>query len=274
MVASLKEEPAAVEACIASPEARYRGLENQLYRVEIHNGGVMSSGKSTEGNPEEPDRSPAEPDKAGAGGPTFKWSRENGSVVFPVESGLDTDGDFLTATLRHLGRDPRSGLVEGDWVEWVDEDIVLTHAARPLLRVVRVEPSTRRVTLTRPKGGDIARTDEKKRPFLRRWDQKSKRGQALREGAVPIAEGQLIPLEDGIMVQFKSNGARYRTGDYWLIPARTATGGIEWPRNRELPPSGVEHGYAPLAAIFFDPQKSKVIDFRMHFKAAGIPVAP
>ena len=44
----------------------------------------------------------------------------------------------------------------------------------------------------------------------------------------------------------------YRTGDYWLIPARTATGDVEWPRNDKkepiaVEPHGVEHHYAPLA---------------------------
>jgi len=41
----------------------------------------------------------------------------------------------------------------------------------------------------------------------------------------------------------------YRTGDYWLIPARTATGNVEWPDGKALPPKGVDHHYAPLARI-------------------------
>src|SRR5207302_915942 len=45
--------------CILPPESGYRSLENQLYRVEIHRPG-------------------------GFGTATFKWSRENGSVVTAV----------------------------------------------------------------------------------------------------------------------------------------------------------------------------------------------
>jgi hypothetical protein len=35
-----------------------------------------------------------------------------------------------------------------------------------------------------------------------------------------------IDLEDGIQIQFLTGG-KYPTGDYWLIPARVATGDVE-----------------------------------------------
>ena len=47
----------------------------------------------------------------------------------------------------------------------------------------------------------------------------------------------------------------YQTGDYWLIPGRTATGDVEWPGPVATPlplslsPQGVEHHYAPLCNI-------------------------
>jgi hypothetical protein len=64
-----------------------------------------------------------------------------------------------------------------------------------------------------------------------------------------------VALEDGIEVQF-SQGS-YRTGDYWLIPARTATGDVEWPRSKDgtpeaQPPLGIEHHYCRLAIIALD----------------------
>ncbi|MGH6838265.1 MAG: DUF6519 domain-containing protein [Methylocella sp.] len=46
--------------CVLPPKSRYRGLENHLYRIEVH----------TSGNTADANRVP-----------TFKWSRENGSVV-------------------------------------------------------------------------------------------------------------------------------------------------------------------------------------------------
>ena len=50
----------------------------------------------------------------------------------------------------------------------------------------------------------------------------------------------------------------YRTGDYWLIPARTATRDVEWPRqeggDEPLPqaPHGVYHHFCRLALLNFD----------------------
>ena len=62
---------------------------------------------------------------------------------------------------------------------------------------------------------------------------------------------------DGVEIQFVDPPhSVYRTGDYWLIPARVATGDVEWPyesapdstEKRPLAklPDGVTHHYAPL----------------------------
>jgi hypothetical protein len=61
-----------------------------------------------------------------------------------------------------------------------------------------------------------------------------------------------LNLEDGIQIRFQA-GATYRTGDDWLIPARTETGDVIWPGDASNPvalaPHGVKHRYAPLAII-------------------------
>src|SRR5439155_8932477 len=94
-------------------------------------------------------------------------------------------------------------------------------------------------------------------------------------GGVVLEEGNWFTLEDGIQIHFqvgdKKNPAIYRSGDYWLIPARTATGDIEWLRkgNEPMPlfPHGVEHHYAPLAIITLDgSQVTKNTDLRYTFK--------
>jgi uncharacterized protein DUF6519 len=41
----------------------------------------------------------------------------------------------------------------------------------------------------------------------------------------------LLNLEDDIQIQVQPK-ATYRTGDYWMIPARVATG-VEWPKLRD-----------------------------------------
>ena len=103
-----------------------------------------------------------------------------------------------------------------------------------------------------------------KHPLLRRWDHKAKASQEdgleLCDGAALVKEGKLdtewLRLEQGVYVQFQkpdSEASQYRTGDYWLIPARTATGDVEWPgpvgEPAPMPPHGVEHHYAPLWII-------------------------
>ncbi|HSE38016.1 MAG TPA: DUF6519 domain-containing protein [Blastocatellia bacterium] len=230
------------EPCLISPESRYRGAENQLYRVEIHHGGI--------GMP--PDAAAnANVDKTKVA--TFKWSRENGSVIFPI-----THMEGNVVTLRDLGRESRFGLRPNDWVEIVDDDYVLQNRAEPLLQIDTIERDSMRVTLKTTPAAQVG-TDSTKHPLLRRWDQPSKAIMVV-ETAGDYDSDWIFTLEDGIQIQFsgaeQSGGggtpapASYRTGDYWLIPARVATGDVEWPGPPGIPqarpPHGVEHGFAPL----------------------------
>ena len=188
-------------------------------------------------------------------GPTFKWSRENASVIFPIRL-IDSN----TVTVENLGWDERFGLEVGDWVEVVDDVYDLHRRADPLLRVAGIDPIRMRVTL------DNAPTLGRHppwHPFLRRWDQRAEHGVALREGCIPIVPDRWIDLEDGVQVRFIRHRS-YRTGDYWLIPARTTTGEIEWPREDGTPeclrPQGILHHYAPLARILVDEGEVEILD--------------
>ena len=49
-----------------------------------------------------------------------------------------------------------------------------------------------------------------------------------------VAANSPIELEDGVQVEI--DGGTFGGGDYWLIPARTLTGKVEWPGTR-LPPA-------------------------------------
>jgi hypothetical protein len=240
------------DPCITSPDARYRGAENQLYRVEIHNGGVKWDGKIDE------DGSPSGNVKEAA---TFKWSRENGSVTFRIVAKPTTgdNGNTTTVTLENLGRDQRFGLAEGDWVEIVDDDYTLQTRAESLLQVKSIDRDQMTVTLDGTPESKVG-AEPTKHPLLRRWDQKksdpTKGWPTLQAGVALVQESTgtdgWLTLEDGVQIQFQTGG-NYRTGDYWLIPARTATGDVEWPgpvsNPDALPPHGVEHHYAPLAII-------------------------
>jgi hypothetical protein len=240
------------DACVIDPAARYRGAENQLYRVEIHRGGTARRPDDT------------------AGGATFKWSRENGSVAFPVTSlAEDAQAGETTVGLATLGRDRRLGLAQESWVEIVDDGYVLRGRVEPLHQVERIDRDELEVVLS---GVGPAKTgqDLAQHPLLHRWDHDASDASTSDEGVLLVteadtAEAGWIELEDGVMVQFPGSTdpaqpTEYRTGDYWLIPARTATGDVIWPRRQvgqqleweARPPHGVEHHYAPLAIASMD----------------------
>jgi predicted flap endonuclease-1-like 5' DNA nuclease len=216
------------DPCIIAPESQYRGAENQLYRVEIHNPGTATDPKVRA---------------------SFKWSRENGSVVFGLRS---LQGSI--ATLASLGPNDHRGLKEGHWVEVVDDYSELRAAPRRLLQVAAVDRVGYQVTLTAPQGITLPVFDEASttHPLLRRWDQPS--------DVIPVQEGKWIDLEDGVQIWFEPSGD-YKTGDHWLIPARTAIADVLWPDEagpdgtavpKAMPPNGIAHHYAPLARISLD----------------------
>lgn len=260
--------------CTIAPQSRYRGAENQLYRVEIHRGG--------EGVPAA-DASNPKGDRGKFA--TFKWSRENASIALPIRK---IEG--ATVTLASLGRDDRSSLQVDDWVEVVDDDLALRGQPGPLFQVDTIEPLDMTVTLKSPDDANPPAYDEDStsHPLLRRWDHQKREGTLdkggveLNQGAIILTNGDVtndtnwITLEDGVQVQFSAAG-RYRSGDYWLIPARTATGDVEWPKMKKpnsdeliaapVKPHGIEHHYAPLAGVFLSPANAvKVEDLRHKLK--------
>jgi hypothetical protein len=255
--ARAKQTESPNDPCLIQPNARYRGAENQLYRVEIHTGS-----QDTDGHPTPP---------------TFKWSRENASVIFPILT-IAPDATTTTVTLATLGRDDCLGLKMNDWVEIVDDTYTLQNRAEPLLQVSSIDRDTMTVRLTGRTDISI-NTAPSNHPLLRRWDYKEKKnsdrklyGQSLTLGedkALKIVENDgedtenWLTLEEDVQIQFPTplTGQpknQYRTGDYWLIPARTVNGDVEWPTEKgadgkaissAMPPHGVEHHYAPLAVI-------------------------
>ncbi len=253
-----RPERADEDPCLVAPDARYRGPENQLYRVEIHDGGSAQEA-------------------------TFKWSRDNGSVVFPVD-GLD--GTWVD--LASLGSDDKLDLNVGDRVEFVDSAYASRLEPLPLLRVEELDLPGRRVRLSGEPAQGVGRRPELN-PYLRRWDHRDGHrrpsgtagggrgaGAGVQHGAVRVEEGRWLPLEDGVEVYFAKGGS-YRTGDFWCAAARTATGGVEWPMDtarRPLlqAPLGVARHHAPLALITGE-QGS--VDLRLAFGplAGAIPAA-
>ena len=260
--------------CNIKPEAQYRGLENQLYRVEIQRGGIGWDGKADK-------EKPAGNAKTAA---TFKWSRDNASINIPI---ISLQGD--TVVLAHLGRDTSRGLQVDDWVEIVGDDLALQGQPGPLRRVKSVNPDELIITLSEgvdqsyEQGGTL-------HPVLRRWDQQRSDG-ASADNLLLVREGtgddlNWIELEDGVQIQFAPSGdtknpSSYRAGDYWLIPARVATGDVIWPKEKDstgkkvgqaVPPHGTDHHYAPIAVISSDGSQKIVLQDDLRRKFAPLAV--
>jgi hypothetical protein len=211
--------------CEPPPSAGFTRLENQLYRVEIH--------RDSEG-----------------GTPTFKWSRENGSIVTDVRS-FDANNWI---TVGSMGRDEELGFARDQWVELVNDFSELNTDGTvrgQLTTIIDVNPGKNAIRLA----DAAADTALPRHPRLRRWDMVTKGppdNVTVTTNGITVQPGVEVPLEDGISVTFSAG--TYHDGDYWLIPARTATGDIEWPTDGggvalPQPPAGVKHSYCRLGYV-------------------------
>jgi hypothetical protein len=210
------------ELCALSPDAGYRGLENQLYRVEIHSGGTLG-------------------DNGTAALPTFVWSRDNGSVVFPIVRRADQ-----VVTVTSFGRgDDRYALDLGDWVELVDDASVMNRQPAALRQVTHIDPLALQVMLDAVPP-DATGSKPELHPLLRRWDQQPTSRQLGADNAIQVG-ATAFALEDGIEATFGAGS--FRTGDFWVFPARVETGQIEWLPRVARPPDGIRRSYVPLAYI-------------------------
>jgi hypothetical protein len=220
--AAARAEPEAAPEteCSMTPGAGYRSLLNQLYCLVIHNGGNESVA-------------------------TYKWSRENGSIA---SLWLSQDGNDLR--VEPQGRDPHRLFRPNGWVELIDRERELREEPGTLVRLTNVRDNVLTIdpnTATGPVDFSAFQTF----PRVRRWESAG----ALPLNNAPNADG-FSPLEYGVQARFAAG--TYRTGDYWMIPARTATGDVEWPRDANTnnallqPRHGVHHHFARLALLSFD----------------------
>lgn len=235
-----KGPPSKENPCLIPPSAGYRGLENQLYRVQIHKGGGLNEA-------------------------TFKWSRENASVATNVTA-INADGDELTVV--STGRDAVLSFRDGDWVEVTDEATELSGEPGQLRKIAGggVNRDARTVKLTTPLVGFSGGTlDEKRRTIVRRWDQAGRvfdeDGNLLKDlegagssGDIPLPKvAAAVLLENGIRVSFKlvpgegESDATFHSGDYWVFAARSADATVE--ELVDAPPRGLHHHYTRLATV-------------------------
>lgn len=217
-------------------DSRYRRLENQLYRVEIHDPGKV-------------------------GRATFKWSRDNGSVVSLIEPSDSLKKHIIT--IRKSAQDAWATSKSGQWIEFLDEERELKGEPGRLARLNRV--SGNKIEFD---GASLVGQAIQKPTKVRRWDHMTK------EASIPTRT-EWIELEAGIKVQFDSK-SEYKTGDYWLIPARAATNDIEWPNdqaadlNKRQPLAqaalGIDHDYCLLAAVEVADGKFRPLDKEQDYR--------
>ncbi|MFZ2973484.1 MAG: DUF6519 domain-containing protein [Ferribacterium limneticum] len=210
--------------CQLPPEAGYRLLENHLYRVEIHD------------------------DASVTGKARYKWSRDNGSLASRVVRWLNDPiaNEFEVAS---IGRDDVLAITAGCWVEFYDDTHELLGQPGPLVPVIRTEGNVVTVDLTKLIGHALDQAMFPRNPRVRRWDGVAE----ISTSAINSATGWEELAQDGIELKFSPGS--YRIGDYWLIPARTATAAIEWPLENNKPaflsPAGVLRAFARLALLEF-----------------------
>ncbi len=237
----LSSRPAAPETadtpCELGESGGYLGLENRLYRIEIHDGGSLDSPGTGEGT------------GTGTGsGPTFKWSRDNASHAYAIEAFIEeTGGQVFQVRLNQPGKDNYLKIKQGDYVEISSEESDLdTTTAGIMAKVDGVDETL--ITLDT----DVGSFKDQSLPKLRRWDISNHRTEGLTE----IAGGPVFQLEDGVEIEF--SGSEFRTGDYWVFSARTLTGTLE--ELDKARPYGVEHHYCRLALVHWQDGDSPVIE--------------
>jgi Family of unknown function (DUF6519) len=228
------------DPCTVPPTGGYRGTENRLYRVEIHDPGPLGTA-------------------------TFTWSRDNGSIAFAV-TGLDTARTKLNVT--RVGRDSVARISIGDWVEVTDDWRELNGLPGELRKVAGVDDGDETITLASAlPAGAFDPLDPDRHTRVTRWDQS---GVAVDAAGgvvqVPAAAGTAIVLEDGVQISFDDDpdGGSFHVGDYWVFAARTADASVE--ELVDAPPRGILHHFCRLAVVTFP---STVIDCRTFWPPDG-----
>ena len=222
--------PVPPDPCEPTAQGGYQGPDNRFYRIEVHEGGPLGTA-------------------------TFKWSRDNGSVVAAIEQ-------FKTVTeivVKSLGRDDTLKFKAGDFVEVTDDATDLSGLPGTIAKIT-VDEASRTLTLNTPIP-DAVRLATGRHPKVRRWD----------GGDAQLITAAAIDLEAGLKVQFGSTGTDFRPGDYWTFAARVVDGSIDPDSIKNAPtrPMGVHHVFCNLALITWtragDTVTARVEDCRLVF---------
>jgi hypothetical protein len=231
MEARAKPSPESQDRCSLYETAGYMRLENQLYRIEVHESGDLATAK-------------------------FKWSRENGSVVSRITK-YESEHPVVKLVIAKRGKDEQLDFKTGDWAE-ITDDLNELHGLPGSLAKLEVDDTTIICSNVIGKSIGEANYPLSRNPKIRRWE--SIGDNPLIDSDTPKDSEGYIELEYG--VQVKLGNGYYRTGDYWLVPARTRQGKVEWPTGSNDKPialghAGIVHHYAPLALLEYNKNNKK-----------------
>ncbi|MFC5175302.1 DUF6519 domain-containing protein [Nocardioides taihuensis] len=230
LMAARAEPPSgSTDLCRPTPAGGYVGLENQLYRVHVHD--------------------------LEAGRPVVLWSRENASVATTWISSVATD----TLQVASIGKDAVLGFQPGDWVELFDDACVLEARGGTLVRLLDARED-RLVLDVATATGSTAITDFPRNPQVRRWDS---------PGAVTVSGDDWVELENGVQVRFPSGGTFHRHDYWLVparsvladVDWPRDSGG----EPLALPASGVRHDTGRLAIVTRSASGLSVADCRELF---------
>jgi Family of unknown function (DUF6519)/Malectin domain len=236
------------DPCQVPTGSGYKGLENQLYRVEIHQGSSATANAS------------------------FKWSRDGATVATLVTQITAPD----TLIVQSVGKDDVLRFNPLDWIEITDDVQELAGLPGEVYQVKTVEDATLTVTLQTPLANSTdypvdssGNTVPARHTRIRRWDQSGKvldsngniywdldspANSSVPVGTIPLPPaGTALVLESGVTVSFSLDpnitDGIYASRDYWAFAARTADGTVE--KLTLAPPRGIRHHYTQLAVVTF-----------------------
>lgn len=215
------------DTCLVPTEGGYRALENRLYRVEVQEGGDFDTA-------------------------TFKWARHNASIETAVN---EISGTELVVAQSQWDENRRFN--QDDWVEVTDDVRELAGLAGEIRLISAIDYASNTITLNAALPAvdfpvlPTNATEPDRHTRIKRWDQKNDVDETT--GLLTISNTPFY-LEAGIQISFSLDtdaalSGNFKTGDYWLFYARSATASIEI--LDEAPPRGSHHHYARLALLNF-----------------------
>jgi ABC-type branched-subunit amino acid transport system substrate-binding protein len=243
--ARVEENQETPQECEIPPAVGYSGLDNLLYRVEIHsvNDELI----------------------------TYSWSKYNKSGVAKVD--IIENGNKDEINLKFLDEGSKSVFKDANWVELTNNRRELQGLPGFHLKIKINKIDENKIFFYINDVNELLKEiNIKKLDKCIAWND---------VGTVKYQED--AKLEHGIKIRFikSETDESLKTGDYWLIPARTIIKDILWPKNQiglrkaipcALTPIGIKHHYALLAIISYDKENKWVTtrDLRNFFNELSV----